>query len=75
MATGAGPNKYHSTPRKVFDTYIDRMAVRRTRDLQDHRADFSAMFKRLRNLENQLTELREHVASHCQRICGSSEEE
>ncbi len=45
-------NQYNSTPRKVFDTYIDRMAVKRQRDRDDHRADMAALIKRLNNLES-----------------------
>ena len=81
MSNGAGPNRYNSTPRKVFDKYIDRMAVRRTRDLEDHRADMKALIRRLDNLETQLTlatedydELRQHVATHCRRISSPEEE-
>ncbi len=58
-------NQYNSTPRKVFDTYIDRMAVKRTRDREDHRADMQALIMRLKNLENQLELLAEHVQQHC----------
>ncbi len=61
-------NKYNSTPRKVFDKFIDKMAIRRTRDLEDHRADMQALIKRLLNLEDQLTELSDHVAQHCSRM-------
>ncbi len=58
-------NQYNSTPRKVFDAYIDKMALRRDRDKEDHRADLHALLQRIRNLENQLTQLHEHVQSHC----------
>ncbi len=61
-------NKYNSTPRKVFDKYIDRMAVRRKRDLDDHRADLKAIFHRIINLEQALQDLAEHVAQHCLQI-------
>ncbi len=67
-------NQYNSTPRKVFDAYIDRMAVKRARDKEDHRADVQALLKRISNLENQLThqrqlhdELQVHVDAHCDR--------
>ncbi len=63
-------NKYNSTPRKVFDSYIDRMAVRRDRDKADHRADFAALFKRIMNLETQLTLLTEHLNKHCEILSG-----
>ncbi len=58
-------NQYNSTPRKVFDAYIDKMAVKRSRDNEDHRADLHALLQRIRNLENQLTQLHDHVQSHC----------
>ncbi len=61
-------NQYNSTPRKVFDSYIDRMAIKRTRDKEDHRADMQALIQRLLHLENQLTHLTEHVRQHCDRI-------
>ena len=54
-------NQYNSTPRKVFDSYIDRMALKRDRDRQDHRADTQALIKRLINLEVQLTQLHKQV--------------
>ncbi len=63
-----GPNKYNSTPRKVFDKYIDKMAIRRDRDRQDHRADMQALISRIQNLEDQLIHLTEHVRQHCDRI-------
>ncbi len=63
-------NKYNSTPRKVFEKYIDRMALRRDRDREDHRADMQALIKRLLNLENQLELLTEHVQQHCHVIGG-----
>ncbi len=65
MADYAIGNKYNHTPRKVFDKYIDRMAIKRQRDREDHRADMQALIKRLLNLEAQLTELRQHVLKHC----------
>ncbi len=40
-------NQYNSTPRKVFDTYIDRMAVKRARDKEDLRADMLLIFSKL----------------------------
>ncbi len=36
-------NQYNSTPRKVFDSYIDRMAVKLQRQRDDHRADMKAL--------------------------------
>ncbi len=58
-------NQYNSTPRKVFEAYIDRMAVKRARDKEDHRADVQALIKRLLNLEEQLTLISEHQQAHC----------
>ncbi len=58
-------NQYNSTPRKVFDAYIDKMALRRSQDKEDHRADLHALLQRIRNLEDQLSQLHEHVQSHC----------
>ncbi len=61
-------NQYNHTPRKVFDKYIDRMAIRRDRDLEDHRGDLLVVFRKIQELHDQLTELSAHVASHCQAI-------
>ncbi len=65
-------NQYNSTPRKVFDSYIDRMAVKRQRDREDHRNDLQVVFQKMKELENQLTlvvqeldELQEHIERHC----------
>ncbi len=63
-----GPNKYNSTPRKIFDKHVDRMETRRQRDREDHRADMKALIKRLLNLENQLDLLTEHVEDHCRHV-------
>ncbi len=67
-----GPNKYNSTPRKIFDKHVDRMEVKRKRDKDDHRADMKALLQRLLSLENQLTlvlleieENRTHIDRHC----------
>ncbi len=65
MSNGIGPNRYNSTPRKLFDKHVDRMEIKRVRDREDHRADMQALIKRLVNLENQLTELLEHQKDHC----------
>ncbi len=62
---GHGPNRYSSTPRKIFDKHVDRIAAHRQRDRQDHRADMQALIQRLNNLEDQLTHLAEHVRRHC----------
>ncbi len=52
-------NQYNSTPRKVFDAYIDKMAIRRKRDMEDHRADMKALIHRLNNMELAYQELAE----------------
>ncbi len=54
-------NQYNSTPRKVFDAYIDKMALRRDRDRADHMADLGAILKQLKQLEIQLQEIREEM--------------
>ncbi len=63
-------NQYNSTPRKVFDAYIDRMATKRARDKEDHRNDMQTIVQQLKALQNQLTLLEEHVAQHCHVIGG-----
>ncbi len=65
MARYTESNKYNATPRKVFDKAMDRQDLRLSRHKEDHRADVQALLQRIRNLENQLEELTEHVASHC----------
>ncbi len=72
MADFNPPNRYSSTPRKVFDKHVDRMELRRKRDKEDHRADFKALFQRIRNLEIELSHLIQqqndlyaHVDRHC----------
>ncbi len=50
-------NQYNSTPRKVFDTYCDKMAVKRTRDRSDHRADMGALLQKLDLMQQQLDQL------------------
>ncbi len=61
-------NQYNSTPRKVFDSYIDRMAVKRSRDREDHRNDIGALLQRITNLEDQLTQLLQYVQRHCEEL-------
>ncbi len=63
-------NQYRYTPRKVFDTYIDRMATKRQRDRADHRSDLALVFQQIRSLEDQLAHLVEHVQTHCGRLLG-----
>ncbi len=52
--------------RKVFDAHVDRVEIKRKRDRDDHRADMQALLQRLNNLEAQLTDLSDHLATHCQ---------
>ncbi len=73
-------NQYNSTPRKVFDVYIDRMATKRARDKEDHRADIAALLRRLQNIELALTELtlehgelQDHIDRHCAQLDTSRE--
>ncbi len=63
-------NQYNSTPRKVFDAYIDRMATRRDRDRIDHAMDIAALLKRIENIEYMHRELKEHVQHHCHVLMG-----
>lgn len=65
-------NRYSHTPRKVFDKAMDRQDLRRQRDKEEHRADLKAIFHRVKNLENELTQLIQqfndlysHVDRHC----------
>ncbi len=51
--------------RKVFDKHVDQMEIKRKRDKDDLRADLKAIFRRMENLETQLTDLIEHVDRHC----------
>ncbi len=65
---GHGPNKYNSTPRKVFDKHVDLMARKALRSREDHRADMQALLQRINELENQLTLLIQHVDRHCDEL-------
>ncbi len=58
-------NKYNSTPRKVFDKAMDRMQIRLGRVKEDCRSDLLVLVQRIRRLENELSELNEHVQQHC----------
>ncbi len=69
------PNKYNSTPRKVFDKHVDAMERKRLRDREDHRNDLKAILQQLKDLWTELTllrqdhdELKDHVLAHCDRI-------
>jgi hypothetical protein len=61
-------NRYDHTPRKVFDKAIDRMEFKRARDRDDTRSDMRVLTRAMDNLQRQLTELREHVAGHCEQL-------
>ncbi len=52
-------NQYNSTPRKVFDAYIDRMAVKRQRDNENHINDIKLVLHRMVDLEKKLTHVEE----------------
>ncbi len=55
MAANYEPNRYNTTPRKVFDKHVDRMELRRKRDKQDHRADMATVLLKIVELETLLT--------------------
>ncbi len=61
-------NRYSHTPRKVFEAYIDRMAIKRQRDQQDNRSDYQLIMKLIAQLREDHEQLAEHVAQHCQRM-------
>ncbi len=61
-------NQYNSTPRKVFDSYIDRMAIKLMRQREDHRADVHALLQRIVSVEQALQEFHEHLQDHCERL-------
>ena len=65
-------NRYDHTPRKVFDKAMDRMDLKRQRDREDSRSDLRAVLARIVSIEDkliqvleQLGELEQHVAQHC----------
>ncbi len=58
-------NQYNSTPRKVFDAYIDKMALRRDRDREDYRADLQFLTNQIKRQQLQIDEIVDHVQSHC----------
>ncbi len=68
MGDYSWPDQYNSTPRKVFDKYIDRMAVKRQRDREDHRNDMQTIVQRMNRLETQLTLIAQHLDDHCQAL-------
>ncbi len=67
--------------RKVFDKHVDRIELHRKRDRDDHRADIQALFQRITNLENQLSQVVEqldmnllHANGECSTACTSCSE-
>ncbi len=72
---GHGPNRYNSTPRKIFDKHVDRIEAKRQRDRRDHRADMQALIKRLTNLESQLGQVSYHLTQHCKTFESTLHEE
>ncbi len=56
MAGNPSPNRYSHTIRKVFDTAMDRMDIKRKRDRDDHRNDFALLTRRVLKLELELEE-------------------
>lgn len=73
MAADDRANRYSHTPRKVFDKALDRVEIRRQRDREDHRNDLQAIFQRLKNLEDHLTKLIQHVDRHCEELFSDPE--
>lgn len=47
----AGPNKWNSTPRKVFDATLERVYLKISRVREDYRADIALLVKRIIALE------------------------
>ncbi len=75
MAYTPNPNKYNSTPRKVFDKHVDRMEVQRGRMREQMRQDVDHLLKRIIALEVallaqvvQLEDLAKHVQGHCYQL-------
>ncbi len=62
------PNKFDYVSRKVFDRETDRLRVRIQRAKEDGRADMGVLIKQIRSLENQLTDLAEHIQRHCHQL-------
>ncbi len=70
MAGKANPtfNQYFFTPRKVFDSYVDRTSLKRARDREDMLNDFRLIMKQIKHLSEDLEELKDHVRSHCSQL-------
>ncbi len=68
MAGNPRADRYLHTPRKVFDSYVDRMALKRSRDREDNRNDLHRMMGMIKHLQEELLELKDHVASHCKTL-------
>ncbi len=65
MAGNPRADRYSHTPRKVFDSYIDRMAVKRQRDREDNRNDYQLLLKLIQQLREDHEHLKTHVEAHC----------
>ncbi len=56
MPSSAGPNKWNSTPRKVFDSALERLYLKISRISEDYRADIALLVRRIHALEHPLEE-------------------
>ena len=68
MPVNPRADRYSHTPRKVFNAYVDRMALKRSRDREDNRNDLHLMMTMIKHLQEELLELKDHVASHCRTL-------
>ncbi len=59
---------YSNTPRKVFDKHVDQIKIAQQRARDVCRADLEFCLKQIRQLTDQVNELKDHVAQHCLRI-------
>ncbi len=75
MAGNPRADRYSHTPRKVFDAYIDRMALKRSRDREDYRADLQLLTNQIKRQQLQLNELEDHVKSHCHVLRGEADQD
>ncbi len=58
MSNGAGPNKWNSTPRKVFDAMVERVNLRMDRNKARHNQDIRYLEQRVAALEEQAAGMR-----------------
>ncbi len=70
MAYKDDATKFTHVPRKVFDKYVDRMALKRSRDRSDNRNDLQILMNLIKHLQEDLLELQDHVNSHCTVLNG-----